>query len=120
MTDASAPERGYPGATVAAAALGTLFFPLIAALFLVGRERDDDKRRSLRTWAWASGGWIGFQILVFAIAAAAIFNGSSATKTDTTGPCVGGPQTDKPATVGADGKAVFPCAISGTATVKVP
>ena len=58
---------GYTGAAVAGAVLATLFFPfisLIAALLLQGGETDPVKRSQLRTWAWASGGWLLFGVAV--------------------------------------------------------
>ena len=58
---------GYPAAAVAGAVLATLFFPLvalIAALLLQGSQTDPQKRAQLRTWAWASGGWLAFGALV--------------------------------------------------------
>jgi heme A synthase len=57
----------YPGSTVAAAVLMSLFFPLISlivALFLLGRERSPGKRSSLRTWAIATAALIVVQILI--------------------------------------------------------
>jgi hypothetical protein len=57
----AAPDTGYNGAAVAGAVLATLFFPLIAliaALLLQGNESDPRKKAQLRTWAWASGGWL--------------------------------------------------------------
>ncbi|HEY7421713.1 MAG TPA: hypothetical protein VH541_06865 [Gaiellaceae bacterium] len=60
------PERsdgGYTGPAVAGAVLATLFFPLIAliaALLLQGGQREPRKKAQLRTWAWASGGWLVF------------------------------------------------------------
>jgi hypothetical protein len=62
-----APDAGYPGAAVAGAALATVFFPfiaVIAALLLQGNESDPRKRAQLRTWAWASGGWLLFGVVV--------------------------------------------------------
>lgn len=63
----------YDGAAVAGAVLATLFFPLIAliaALLLMGNEQSPRRRSQLRTWAWASGGWIVFQVVVaFALVA---------------------------------------------------
>jgi hypothetical protein len=64
---AASEEDGYPGPTIAAAVLMTLFFPLIsliAALLLLGRERNPAKRSSLRTWAIATGVWIALYVLV--------------------------------------------------------
>jgi hypothetical protein len=54
-------SEGYPGAAIAGAVLATLFFPfiaLIAALLLQGSQTDSGKKSQLRTWAWASGGWL--------------------------------------------------------------
>jgi hypothetical protein len=62
----------YNGAAVAGAVLGTLFFPLIAliaALILMGNERNPARRSQLRTWAWASGGFMVFGALLFAVLA---------------------------------------------------
>ena len=61
------PGAGYPGAAVAGAVLATLCFPLIsliAALLLQGSQTDSRKRSQLRTWAWASGGWLAFGAVV--------------------------------------------------------
>jgi hypothetical protein len=52
---------GYDGASVAGAALLTVIFPLftlIAALLLKGGQRDPRKKAQLRTWIWASAGWL--------------------------------------------------------------
>ena len=112
---------------MAAAVLATLFFPvvsLIAALFLLGRERDEAKRRDLRLWAWASAGWILAQALVFVALACAVFSvGSSEIErgeVERSGPCVGGPELGEAVETDENGRAVVPCAISGTATVTVP
>jgi hypothetical protein len=62
-----APDAGYSGAAVAGAVLGTLFFPfiaLIAALLLQGGQPDPRKKAQLRTWAWASGGWMAFGVVM--------------------------------------------------------
>ncbi len=61
-----APDAGYSGAAVAGAVLATMFFPfiaLIAALLLHGGQPDPRKRAQLRTWAWASGGWLAFWVV---------------------------------------------------------
>ena len=58
---------GYSGAAVAGAVLGTFLLPflaLIAALVLQGGQPDPAKRTQLRTWAWASGGWLVFESAV--------------------------------------------------------
>jgi hypothetical protein len=128
----SAPDEGlgYPGSTVAAAVLATIFFPvisLIVAVVLLGNQRDSAKRRGLRTWAWGSVGWGVVQILIGIV----LFNaGPGGTgvgpinggEVDRAGPCVGGPE------IGATGKDisgngtkfVIPCSISGTTIVKFP
>lgn len=113
----------YPGTVVVAAVLATLFFPLlslIAALVLLGGERAGRKRGQLRTWAWASGGWIVLQVVVAIVVAVAIWSGSDATSTNLDGPCVGGPVPGGEATVDEQGRAVFPCSISGSETVPLP
>lgn len=61
-----APDAGYSGAAVAGAVLATMFFPfiaVIAALLLQGGQPDPRKRAQLRTWAWASGGWLAFGVV---------------------------------------------------------
>jgi hypothetical protein len=58
---------GYTGAAVMGAALATLFFPLIsliAALLMQGGQTDPRKKAQLRTWAWISGGWLVFGVVV--------------------------------------------------------
>jgi hypothetical protein len=58
---------GYAGAAVGGAVLATLFFPfvaLIAALLLQGSQTDPQKRAQLRTWAWASGCWLAFGVVM--------------------------------------------------------
>jgi hypothetical protein len=63
---------GYTGAAVAGAALGTVFFPLIsliAALLLQGGQSDPRKKAQLRTWAWISGGWLAFGVVVAVVLA---------------------------------------------------
>ena len=77
---ASAHDARYPGTAVAAAALASLFFPvisLIAALVLLSREHTEARRRQLRLWAWATAGWMALQALVFLLFVAA-FSASSA------------------------------------------
>ena len=71
MEAGSAPSEpsgaGYGGAAVAGAVLATVFFPfiaLIAALLLQGGEADPVRRSQLRTWAWVSGGWLVFGVIV--------------------------------------------------------
>jgi hypothetical protein len=122
---ASAPAEegtGYSGATVAGAVLATLFFPLIsliAALLLLGGQTDPRKRSALRTWAWASGGWIALQVIVFVVLFAS-FSHSSAS--ERSGPCAGGPKLNASgkAVPGSNTKFVIPCEISGTQTITVP
>ena len=60
-------QPGYTGAPVAGAVLATVCFPfiaLIAALLLQGGQTDPVKRAQLRTWAWASAGWLVFGVAV--------------------------------------------------------
>ena len=74
----TSPDDGYPGTSVAAAALATLAVPLISlivALVLVGGQRNERKRAQLRLWAWASGGLMVLWIVV-AIGLVAVAGGS--------------------------------------------
>jgi hypothetical protein len=67
-----ASDAGYSGAAVAGAVLATVFFPfiaLIAALLLQGNEADPQKKAQLRTWAWISGGWLAFGVVVTVVLA---------------------------------------------------
>lgn len=76
---APAGEEGYSGPTIAAAVLMTLFFPLIsliAALFLLGRERSPEKRSSLRAWAIATAVWFVVWILIVIGLLASVSSGS--------------------------------------------
>jgi len=60
-------DEGYSGPTVAAAVLMRLLFPLVSlivALFLLGRERNPEKRSSLRARIIATGVWIVAWILI--------------------------------------------------------
>lgn len=70
----AAPDTGYNGAAVAGAVLATVFFPfiaLIAALLLQGSQSDPRKKAQLRTWAWVSGGWLAFGVVVTVVLALA-------------------------------------------------
>ena len=71
-----APDTGYNGAAVAGAVLATVFFPLIAliaALILQGNESDPRRKAQLRTWAWASGGWLVFGAVIMFVLVSATF-----------------------------------------------
>ncbi len=121
----SPPEEagtGYQGAAVAGAVLATLFFPfiaLIAALLLQGGQTDPRKKSQLRTWAWASGGWMLFGVLLVVLALVGSGSGSGAGSES--GFCVGGPKTGATGTQvpGSTTKFVEPCAISGSQTVTI-
>jgi phosphoglycerol transferase MdoB-like AlkP superfamily enzyme len=71
MEAGSAPsEPRYNGSAVAGAVLATIFFPLIAliaALILLGNERNPQRRSQLRTWAWTSGGFMLFVFVLFLV-----------------------------------------------------
>jgi hypothetical protein len=60
------PQEDYSTSAVVGATLATIFFPLISlivALLLMGGQQSERKRAQLRTWAWASAGWIALQVL---------------------------------------------------------
>jgi len=66
----------YNGTAVAGAGLAALFFPLIAliaALILLGNESNPERRSQLRTWAWASGGWMAFGALFVIVLSSVTF-----------------------------------------------
>lgn len=113
---------GYPGAAVAGAVLATLFFPfisLIAALLLQGGETDPRKKSQLRTWAWASVGWMAFGVVLVLLAVGAFRSGASGVSRS--GPCQGGPQTGAAGKqIPGTNKFVFPCVFGGTETTRFP
>jgi fumarate reductase subunit D len=60
-------DDGYSGGAVAGAVILTICFPLIAlivALLMQGGQTDPRKRSQLRTWAWASLGWMVFAFVL--------------------------------------------------------
>jgi len=100
----------------------TLAFPfisLIAALLLQGNEADPRKKAQLRTWAWASGAWMAFGLVLVLLAVGA-FAHSGAGSVDHSGPCQGGPEIGATGTQvpGHPNKFVFPCALGGTETTR--
>jgi len=109
---------GYSGAPVAGAVLATLFFPfisLIAALLLQGGQSDPRKKAQLRTWAWVSGGWMVFWVLILVVLANV--GGGSAGSVDRSGPCQGGPKMgSKGRQIPGTNKFAFPCEFGGTET----
>jgi membrane protease YdiL (CAAX protease family) len=122
MEAGSPTDAGYPGAAVAGAVLATLFFPLIAliaALLLQGDQLDLRKKSQLRTWAWASFGWMVFGVVLVVLAVGAFHgSGSSASRS---GPCQGGPVMNSTGqNIPGTDKYVFPCVFGGTETTRLP
>lgn len=80
MDAARAPAQDeYSGSAVVGATLATFFFPLISlivALLLMGRQRSERKRAQLRTWAWASVGWIAVELVLVVVFLVAFGTGS--------------------------------------------
>jgi hypothetical protein len=65
-TDDPARQEGYSTSTEIGAGLAIFFFPLISlivSLLVMGGQRNERKRRQLRTWAWIAAGWIAVQVL---------------------------------------------------------
>jgi hypothetical protein len=114
---------GYSGAAVAGAVLATLFFPviaLIAALLLVGGQADPGKGSQLRTWAWASGGWLVVQVVILVLLAN-VGGGSRSGSPSRSGPCQGGPQPNAAGRrIPGTHTFVFPCVFGGTETTRLP
>ena len=112
---------GYDGAAVAGAGLATLFFPfisVIAALLLLGGQTDPRKRSQLRTWAWVSGGWIVFGLVLVVLTVGA-FAGSGSSGVSRSGPCQGGPvQGSTGRQIPGTNKFVFACVFGGTETTR--
>jgi len=116
---------GYPSSSVAGAAIATFFFPvfaLIAALMLLGGQKDPRKRAMLRNWAWASAAWTLVPVVALIVLASVTFGSSSHSGIDRSGPCVGGPALGASGrnVPGSTTKFVLPCSISGTETVTTP
>ena len=113
---------GYTGAPVAGALLATLAFPfisLIAALLLQGGETDPRRRSQLRTWAWASGGWLVLWLIIVIVLASSISGSHSISRS---GPCEGGPKLGSAATQipGTTNEFLQPCAFGGSQTITMP
>jgi hypothetical protein len=73
-------DEGYPGPVVLGGAIATFFFPvisLIAALMLMGGERNPQRRGQLKTWAWASFAFLALQALLFFLLLIGIASGGS-------------------------------------------
>lgn len=128
MEDGSSTPRieagtGYSGAPVAGAILGTVFFPfisLIAALVLQGGQTNPRKKAQLRTWAWASGGYLALGVVIAVIVFASIAHASGSS--DSSGPCEGGPKMGSAAkqVPGTTNKFVQPCEFGGSQTITFP
>ena len=116
---------GYEGAAVAGAVLATVFFPfiaLIAALLLQGGQPDPRKKAQLRTWAWVSGGWLAFGLVLVVLAVVSFADsGSGSSGVSHSGPCQGGPELNSTGrNIPGTDKYVFPCVFGGTETTRLP
>jgi hypothetical protein len=119
---ASQPEEGYPSSSVAGAVVATLFFPifaLIAALMLLGGQKNPHKRAMLRNWAWASAAWTVVPAVALIVLASTTL-GSSHSGIDRSGPCVGAATGEGRNVPGSTTKFVVPCEFGGTETVTIP
>jgi len=115
------PQDEDPSSAVLGATLATLFFPLISlivALVLMGQQRSERKRAQLKTWAWASAGWIALQFVVGLVVFAAV--SSSGPSVDRSGPCLGGADISAGGTSTDGVNFVFPCVDGGTVTQRFP
>ena len=115
---------GYSGAPIVGAVLATLCFPLIAliaALLLQGGEPDPREKAQLRTWAWVSGGWMLFVVLLVVLAVG-VGTGSGSSSFDRSGPCEGGPKMGAAAkqVPGTTNTFVQPCEFGGSQTITMP
>lgn len=115
---------GYEGAAIAGAVLATVFFPfiaLIAALLLQGGESDPRKKAQLRTWAWVSGGWMLFGLVLVLLAVGAVGGHASGSNVSRSGPCQGGPELNSTGrNIPGTDTYVFPCVFGGTETTRLP
>lgn len=114
--------QGYTGAPVAGAALATLAFPflsLIGALMLQGSQTDARKKAQLRTWAWASGGWMVLWLIVVVALASSVSGSPSVSRS---GPCEGGPKMGSAGTQipGHPNEFLQPCEFGGSQTITFP
>ena len=93
-------DEDYPASTKVGAALFTCvapFLSLIAALMMMGNERNPVRRASLKLWAWVSGGLLALGVVIL-ISVLASVAGSSGGSSSTKGPCTGGPKLGEPLT----------------------
>jgi hypothetical protein len=108
----------YDNGTKTAGVLLTVVLPfisLIAALVLRGAETGSLRRASLRTWAIASGAWLGVQVIAGMIALAAVAN--SVPQVDHSGPCQGGPALGSEGVPVGHGNYRFDCEFGGSTIV---
>jgi hypothetical protein len=86
------PAAGYDTGSKVAAALLTVFMPMIAlivALAMRSSEMNPVRRAELRSWAIASGAWLAAGLVIGIIAVASVAN--SVPRVNPSGPCIGGP-----------------------------
>lgn len=112
------PGRDYDSGVKAAGALLTVFLPfiaLIAALVLRSSEQDAVRRATLRSWAVASGVWLGAGLIIVIIAAASTYR--SAPHISNHGPCLGGPAIGSAGAPIGNGNFRFNCVDGGSTVV---
>jgi hypothetical protein len=113
---------GYTPAFFVGAGLATLFFApiaLIAALIMLGGEKDPARRATLRSWAWFSAVFTVVPVVLLTVLASHSF-GSSHSGFDRSGPCVGAPTGEGRNVPGSTTHFVMPCEFGGTQTVTIP
>jgi hypothetical protein len=114
-------DADFPSGAKLLAGVLTFFAPfisLIAALALRSSERGQLRRATLRTWAIASGVWLGAGVLIGIIAIASISSSATQDKPNPSGPCVGGPEMGSSGVDLGHNRFRFPCDGGGTTVVK--
>lgn len=87
---------------------------------LQGGESDPRKKAQLRTWAWVSGGWTLFGLVLVLLAFGA-FATSGSGGVSRSGPCQGGPDLNATGrNIPGTDKYVFPCVFGATETTRLP
>jgi hypothetical protein len=110
----------YPQTTKVIGGVLTIFFPfvtLVAALILRSSERGATRRATLRTWAIASGAWLGVGILIGIIVAVSAASSVAHHTPSTSGPCDGGPDMGSTGVSIGHGNYRFPCSFGGSTVV---
>jgi hypothetical protein len=112
------PGSDYDSGAKVAGVLLTVFAPMIAlmaALLLRNSQADPARRATLRSWAIASGVWLGAGLVIAIIAVASI--ATYRPHVGNKGPCIGGPALGSSGTAIGNGNYRFDCVDGGSTVV---